>query len=119
VAGLSDGLLVVAGILPQGFEQYARRLSRETRDEWANVQGLVAGFSRWFSPPASPSRSPARGAITCRSPPNGIMTSGRFATTRSRSFRNELCGRLERRKSQLVTLNARNPANELSDVLVI
>jgi len=43
----------------------------------------------------------------------------RSTTTRSRSFHNELYGRLEGRKRQLVALNARNPANEFSDVLVI
>jgi hypothetical protein len=38
-AGRSDGRLVVIGILHQAFDQYATRLSRETRDEWAKVQG--------------------------------------------------------------------------------
>lgn len=51
--------------------------------------------------------------------PQGVMPLHRSTTTGSRSFHNELCGRLERRKRQLVALDARNPANELSDVLVI
>ena len=34
-----EGRLVVLGILHQAFEQYADRLGRETRDEWAKVQG--------------------------------------------------------------------------------
>jgi hypothetical protein len=38
-AGRSDGRLVVVGILHQAFDQYATRLSRESRDEWAKVQG--------------------------------------------------------------------------------
>ena len=38
-SGRSDGRLVVVGILHQSFDQYANRLSRETRDEWAKVQG--------------------------------------------------------------------------------
>jgi hypothetical protein len=43
------GRLVVVGILHQAFEQYASRLGRETRDEWAKIQGrftdipLIAG----------------------------------------------------------------------------
>lgn len=43
------GRLVVIGILHQAFEQYASRLGRETRDEWAKIQGrfidipLIAG----------------------------------------------------------------------------
>ena len=38
-AARSDGRLVVLGILHQAFEQYASRLGREVRDEWAKVQG--------------------------------------------------------------------------------
>lgn len=38
-ASRSDGRLVVVGILHQAFEQYATRLGRETRDEWAKIQG--------------------------------------------------------------------------------
>jgi len=62
---------------------------------------------------------PALGATACRSPLKGVTTLRRSTTTRSRSFHNELYGRLERRKRQLVALDARNPTNELSDVLVI
>jgi hypothetical protein len=63
--------------------------------------------------------SSARGAIACRSRPNDGMTRRRSTTTRSRSFHNELCGRLERRKRQLVAFDASNPANELSHLRVI
>jgi|SRR5579871_1430344 len=35
----SKGRLVVVGILHQAFDEYAQRLSRELRDEWAKVQG--------------------------------------------------------------------------------
>jgi hypothetical protein len=48
-AARSGGRLVVVGILHQAFEQYASRLGRETRDEWAKIQGrftdipLIAG----------------------------------------------------------------------------
>jgi hypothetical protein len=48
-AARSRGQLVVVGILHQAFEQYASRLGRETRDEWAKIQGrftdipLIAG----------------------------------------------------------------------------
>ena len=38
-ASRSAGRLVVVGILHQAFEQYATRLGRETRDEWAKIQG--------------------------------------------------------------------------------
>src|SRR5258708_33702175 len=48
-AARSGGRLVVIGILHQAFEQYASRLGREARDEWAKIQGrfsdvpLIAG----------------------------------------------------------------------------
>lgn len=48
-ASRSKGRLIVIGILHQAFEQYAIRLGREARNEWAKVQGryidipLVAG----------------------------------------------------------------------------
>lgn len=35
----SHGRLIVVGILHQAFEEYAQRLSRDTRDEWAKIQG--------------------------------------------------------------------------------
>ena len=39
IASRSGGRLLVVGILHQAFEEYAHRLSRETRDEWAKIQG--------------------------------------------------------------------------------
>lgn len=39
------GKLVVVGILHQAFEQYAQRLGREARDEWAKVQGRYIDIS--------------------------------------------------------------------------
>jgi energy-coupling factor transporter ATP-binding protein EcfA2 len=48
-ASRAKGRLVVVGILHQAFEQYANRLGREVRDEWAKIQGrftdvpLIAG----------------------------------------------------------------------------
>lgn len=48
-ASRCDGKLIIVGILHQSFEQYASRLGREARNEWAKVQGryidipLVAG----------------------------------------------------------------------------
>lgn len=48
-ASRTNGKLVVVGILHQSFEAYAARLGRQTRDDWAKVQGrfidipLVAG----------------------------------------------------------------------------
>lgn len=38
-AARSSGRLVVIGILHQGFDEYANRVSRDLRDEWAKVQG--------------------------------------------------------------------------------
>ena len=39
MASRSNGRLIVIGILHQAFEEYAYRLSREMRDEWAKIQG--------------------------------------------------------------------------------
>lgn len=39
IASRCKGRLVVVGVLHQSFEQYATRLGRETRDEWAKIQG--------------------------------------------------------------------------------
>lgn len=38
-ANRSEGKLIVVGVLHQSFEQYAGKLNRTTRDEWAKVQG--------------------------------------------------------------------------------
>lgn len=38
-ASRSDGRLLVVGVLHQAFDEYAQRLAREIRDEWAKVQG--------------------------------------------------------------------------------
>jgi hypothetical protein len=38
-AGRSEGRIVIIGVLHQSFEQYADRLNRTARDEWAKVQG--------------------------------------------------------------------------------
>lgn len=38
-ASRSNGRLVIVGVLHQAFEEYAYRLSREMRDEWAKIQG--------------------------------------------------------------------------------
>ena len=39
IASRSNNRLIVVGILHQAFEEYANRLSREVRDEWAKIQG--------------------------------------------------------------------------------
>ena len=41
-ASRARGRLVVVGILHQAFEQYASRLGRDARDEWAKIQGRFA-----------------------------------------------------------------------------
>ena len=38
-ASRSNGRFLIVGVLHQAFEQYAHRLSHETRDEWAKIQG--------------------------------------------------------------------------------
>ncbi|MDM0025737.1 ATP-binding protein [Variovorax saccharolyticus] len=38
-ASRSSGRLVIVGILHQSFDAYAARLSRQSRDDWAKVQG--------------------------------------------------------------------------------
>ena len=38
-ASRSKNRLIVVGILHQAFDEYAHRLSREMRDEWAKIQG--------------------------------------------------------------------------------
>ena len=38
-ASRSNGRLVIVGILHQAFEEYAHRLTREMRGEWAKIQG--------------------------------------------------------------------------------
>ena len=39
LASRSNNRLIVVGILHQAFEEYAYRLSRDMRDEWAKIQG--------------------------------------------------------------------------------
>lgn len=39
LAARSKGKIVVLGILHQAFAEYARRLSRDMRDEWSKIQG--------------------------------------------------------------------------------
>ena len=38
-ASRSNGRFLIVGVLHQAFEEYAYRLSREMRDEWAKIQG--------------------------------------------------------------------------------
>ena len=47
-ASRSQGRLIVIGVLHQAFDDYAYRLTRETRDDWAKVQG------RFVDVPLSP-----------------------------------------------------------------
>ncbi|QYU69304.1 hypothetical protein J4558_03940 [Leptolyngbya sp. 15MV] len=39
IASRSNGKLLVVGILHQAFDEYAQRLSRESRDDWLKIQG--------------------------------------------------------------------------------
>ena len=45
IASRSEGRLIVVGILHQAFEEYAHRLSRGMRDEWAKIQGRFIDLS--------------------------------------------------------------------------
>ena len=47
-ASRSDGRLVVIGVLHQAFDDYAYRLTRETREDWLKIQG------RWVDIPLNP-----------------------------------------------------------------
>lgn len=38
-ASRTKGRLLIVGVLHQAFEEYAHRISREMRDEWAKIQG--------------------------------------------------------------------------------
>ena len=50
IASRSNGRLIVVGILHQAFEEYAFRLSREMRDEWAKIQGRFLDLSVTVGP---------------------------------------------------------------------
>ena len=50
LASRSDRRLIVVGVLHQAFEEYASRLGKESRDDWAKVQG------RFIDIPLSPSQ---------------------------------------------------------------
>ncbi len=50
LASRSNRRLIVVGILHQAFEEYAHRLSREMRDEWAKVQGRFSDLAINASP---------------------------------------------------------------------
>lgn len=39
IASRSERRIVIVGVLHQAFDEYAQRLAREVRDEWAKVQG--------------------------------------------------------------------------------
>ena len=45
LASRSEGRLLFVGVLHQAFEEYSYRLARETRDEWAKIQGRFVDLS--------------------------------------------------------------------------
>ena len=85
-AARCKGRLVVVGILHQAFEQYATRLGKDARDEWAKIQGrfidvpLVAGveeivgligraiLSRWKHPETRTAAEAIAASIRSRRP---------------------------------------------------
>ena len=50
IASRSDNRLIVVGILHQAFEEYAYRLSRDMRDEWAKIQGRFVDLAISIGP---------------------------------------------------------------------
>jgi hypothetical protein len=50
LASRSEGRVVVVGILHQAFDEYSHRLSRETREEWAKIQGRWIDLALSASP---------------------------------------------------------------------
>ena len=50
LASRSNNRLVVVGILHQAFEEYAYRLSRDMRDEWAKIQGRFVDLAISIGP---------------------------------------------------------------------
>ncbi len=44
LANSSDGRIILIGILHQSFNEYARNLSRITRDEWTKIQGRFVDY---------------------------------------------------------------------------
>lgn len=67
-ASRSDGRLVVIGILHQSFDQYAARASRDSRQEWAKVQGRYQDIA--FLTGADETVALLGRAITCAVPPD-------------------------------------------------
>ena len=45
ISSRSEGRLIVIGILHQAFDEYAHRLSRQSRDEWLKIQGRYLDLS--------------------------------------------------------------------------
>lgn len=66
-ASRSEGRLVVVGILHQSFDQYAARASRDSRQEWAKVQGRYQDIA--FLTGADETVALLGRAITCPSRP--------------------------------------------------
>lgn len=50
LASRSNNRLIVVGILHQAFEEYAYRLSRDMRDEWAKIQGRFTDLAISIGP---------------------------------------------------------------------
>lgn len=78
-ASRCKGKLVIVGILHQAFEQYATKLGRDTRDEWAKIQGryidipLVVGSDEVVELVGR--------AIEKKSPINGYKKAEKYAET--------------------------------------
>lgn len=75
----SDGRLVVIGILHQSFDQYAARASRDSRQEWAKVQGRFQDIA--FLTAADETVALLGRAISCASRPAAAHARGEAVAT--------------------------------------
>ena len=50
MASRSKGRIIIVGVLHQSFEEYAHRLSRDVRDEWAKIQGRFVDLALSTAP---------------------------------------------------------------------
>ena len=94
-AARSEGRLIVLGILHQAFDDYANRMSREVRAEWAKIQGrftdvpinvageeqiaLIACAIGGPKPPAGEAANAVRDAIRRNRPSVSMSLAGELA----------------------------------------
>lgn len=77
-AARAEGQLVVIGILHQSFEQYASKLNRSARDEWAKVQGRFQNIP-FISQPDEVAALLSSAIKASRTPPGAIEVARKIA----------------------------------------